>query len=244
MMLTKNDYIVNINERIITYKQNFINGAPFITEDDIKNIEKIFAESIELIETYEKKEFPDNINNELLQNIFLSIELRNILIRLIGYVPLDKMFLNSLAEFIGGKKCLEVLAGKGSLAKGLKDNGVDIIATDNYSWNNTLDMSDTWTSVEKIDCLDAIIKYGKDVDYIICSWIPMGDIGYKILKTMNDVNPECKMIVIGEDDGGCTANSKFFNHIMEVPDTYHIVNKHFKSWSGIYDNIKIVTYLD
>lgn len=229
-MITKEEYIEIISSRFMCNDGGYLECGTSELE-----------ESVELIEIYERKEFPENVGN-IIKNPILSTYLREVTIPLVGFVPLDKTFIQSLSNFIGDKKCLEILAGKGSLTKGLKDNGINIIATDNFSWNARLNLSDLWTDVENIDCLEAIRKYVKDVDFIICSWIPMDDIGYDIVKLMNELNPECKMILIGESEGGCTATEKFFNNIVDEPDTFDIVNEKFNSWAFIYDHVRVVKY--
>ena len=48
----------------------------------------------------------------------------------------DKHWTKELAKWIGNRKCLEVMAGAGWLAKALDFYKVDIIATDDYLWKN------------------------------------------------------------------------------------------------------------
>ncbi|WP_304576773.1 hypothetical protein [Romboutsia ilealis] len=220
-----------------------------------ENNEDIINEGKEIVKIYMEKKFPDDISSKF-RNSFVSTCFRNIAIRYVGFTLLTNKFLNNLSNYIGNKKCLEVMAGKGSLSKGLMDRGVNVIPTDNFSWKQKLNLDDLWTDIENIDCLDAIRKYGKDVDFIIASWIPMDNTGYNMLKLMNEINPECKMIVIGEDIDGCTANDNFFNNLEFVFEDYYqrdtqddmcifgMVNAipDFRSWSGIYDRVSIVRF--
>lgn len=149
-------------------------------------------------------------------------------------------WVNPLAEYIGDKKCIEVMAGTGMLSKALQNFGVSITATDSFMWEHTHWFpkdSELWTDIEKIDCCEAIRKYAT-VDFVVCSWPYMDDNCYECLMTMREVNPSCKMIYIGELDGGCTASNKFFEAADWVEDEEfdHSVYK-FMSWRGIHDRI-------
>jgi hypothetical protein len=58
---------------------------------------------------------------------------------------------------------------------------------------------------------------------------------------MREVNPNMVMIVIGEHEGGCTANYNFFNNINIINDKNIIkINKLYSCWNGIHDNIMLV----
>ncbi|WP_097006529.1 hypothetical protein [Lacrimispora amygdalina] len=86
--------------------------------------------------------------------------------------------------------------------------------------------------------ITAIEKYGNEVDFIICSWIPYGsDAGKESLIKIREVNPELKMIYIGEMGASC-ANDKFVE-TCEIIDNEFVkrANLKFKSWFGIHDRI-------
>lgn len=73
------------------------------------------------------------------------------------------------------------------------------------------------------------------------SWAYMDDVGYKVLKAMQEVNPKCIMLYIGEWEGGCTANDDFFSSIQEIEDKeFDEAVKHFKQWRGIHDYPQLV----
>lgn len=72
-----------------------------------------------------------------------------------------------LAELIGSRNCLEIGAGDGTLTRFLKQQGVQITATDNHGWNNSVSYPD-W--VVKLDACAALNKYKPEV--AICSWPP------------------------------------------------------------------------
>jgi 2-polyprenyl-3-methyl-5-hydroxy-6-metoxy-1,4-benzoquinol methylase len=53
-----------------------------------------------------------------------------------GFSCVAQDWVSELAQWIGNRKCLEIGAGRGLLAKALHDNEVDIVATDNYCWED------------------------------------------------------------------------------------------------------------
>lgn len=198
-------------------------------------------EGFNLIEAIIKKEIVEDVSWNFLNSFNASL-FRNYAIQYMGFALITKKFVRDLSKYIGDNKCLEIMSGQGCLSKSLRDEGIDIIATDNYSWDGRIDMSDLWTDIEKIDCLDAIRKYGKDVSYIICSWIPYENpIGYEALKLMNEVNSNCRMIVIGEGYGGCTADDLFFENLEEI-EINEEFTRNFRSWNCIHDYVSVIKF--
>ena len=162
-----------------------------------------------------------------------------------GFAIISKEWIQPLAKFIGKDKC------------------VDIICTDNLSWeeDSMTEWRDHFTEIENLDCVEAIEKYGKDVKYIIMSWAPYHEkesvLAYRKMK---EVNPDAVMIYIGEDKGGCTACDEFFDDTYmrstinyfedgdEIPpelteelrDMASKLNFLFPSFNGIHDRIAFV----
>ena len=166
-----------------------------------------------------------------------DIDIRNFVTSTIGFALVDKKWASKLSNFIGGKKCLEIMCGSGFLSKALKENNIDIIATDNFSWEGHWNDSETYyTNIENIDAIHAIEKYGKNMDYIIMSWAYMDNTAYKCLLKIREINPLCKMIVIGENRGGCTCDDMFFDSIEKLNE----FSIEIPSWYGIYDKIYMV----
>ena len=173
-----------------------------------------------------------------------NLEFRDKFISKLGFAAINKKFIEVLNdEVIKNKKCLEIMAGTGALSKALYDLGIDVISTDNLSWDD-LESYQSWKSrsfnVEKLDCVKAIEKYGKDVDFIICSWPPYDEpqATQAIIK-MREVNPNCKMIYIGEDQGGCTADDDFFNNWKDVYEPEE-TNGCFERFYGLHDRIYVL----
>ena len=157
-----------------------------------------------------------------------------------GFPLLSEDWIKPLARWIGDRPCLEVMAGKGILTYFLRQYGVKIRATDNFSWREQ-----SWFKnnnfVEELDCVEAVKKYGNKVLFILCSWPYMDDNAYKVLMTMRRINPKCRMIYIGEWMGGCTANEQFFEE-MQVEDlkTFYDAIKKYSCWESIHDDIQLV----
>lgn len=159
------------------------------------------------------------------------------------YALVTWSWVTPFAEWIGDKKCLEVMAGRGWLSLALQSLGVNIIATDSYSWSKERRWDEPVTEVEEIDAIKAVKKYGKDIDLLIISWPYMDNIAYNTIKELNNINPDAQIIYIGEDKGGCTANDNFFEHFKEINNKeFKKAVSNFQSWWGIHDHIKLGKY--
>lgn len=192
-----------------------------------------------LFDLCERREIPQSYNNDFL-NSFKNLGFRFHVIEKHGYPLVSWDWIDILVSFIGDSKCLEVMGGLGTISYALRQKNVDIICTDNGSWDDKW-LVDKWTDVEKKDAIEAIKEYGTSVDYIIMSWPYMDDTAYRCLQTMREINPECKMIVIGEGYGGCTADDDFFENIVIIEDSLiDEMNKKYQTWMGIHDYIELV----
>lgn len=189
--------------------------------------ETLINEVKETLELLKEHKIPNKYSKQLFDN-FVSIYIREEFIRLQGFTLLTHEWIDKLVKWIGTRKCIEVMAGSGSLSKILRDKNIDIIATDTFTWTSSFgswnSINNYWTSIEKIDCVDAIEKY-KDRDLVIMSWPPyQEDSAYKCLLQMRKVNPNMQMIVIGEGSGGCTADDAFLillkKFMMKISITY------------------------
>lgn len=205
------------------------------TEIMLKEVEK-------LNKSIENKEILDVFPKEVLYKYLMGYSMFETRQKYTKYsfAVVDKRWTGELAKWINGRKCLEVMSGKGVLAKALRDHGVNLIATDNYSWLH-FDFNDLWTNVEKIDAIEAIRKYAANVDIVIMSWAYMDDTAYRVLLEMRKVNPNAMMIFIGEDMYGCTADEDFFNNIELVEDeVFDKINDVYYTWDGIHDELMLI----
>ncbi len=152
-----------------------------------------------------------------------------------------------LSKWLGERKCLEVMAGRGWLSKGLREKGVDVIATDNFSWHkmpNYNKWNNLVTEVENLDAIESVKKYGKDIDILIMTWAYMDDVAYQVIKELHKVNPKALVIFCGEGKGGCTANNSFYDHFKDVVDTdfENKVASQYKTWYGLHDRLTLGKY--
>ena len=83
------------------------------------------------------------------------------------YCFYSRELIQSLADMIAGRSCLEIGAGDGTLTRFLKEQGVQITATDNHGWTQAVKYPEC---VNKLDAREALASYAPEV--VICSWPP------------------------------------------------------------------------
>ena len=172
-----------------------------------------------------------------------SMLARDDVIHFAGYCFLSNNWLRPLASWIGTRKCLEIMGGSGALSKGLQNFGVDIRCTDDFSWSEQHKWwyEHPWTSVEQIGAVEAIQKYGKEVELVLCSWPYTDDACYHSLMSMREINPTAMMIYIGEGAGGCTVDEKFFETAIVVPDSeFQNAVREYRSAYCIHDRLVLI----
>jgi hypothetical protein len=79
----------------------------------------------------------------------------------------SRPLIKALATMIAGRSCLEIGAGDGTLARFLKEQGVQLTASDNHGWEKSVTYPE-W--VLKLDAREALAKFAPEV--VICSWPP------------------------------------------------------------------------
>ena len=156
------------------------------------------------------------------------------------FAIVEQVWTKALADWLGPRTVLEVMAGAGWLAKSLSGHGINVVATDDGSWHNPspdgnhhlIDMTPIFP-VERLDAREAVRKYaGRDV--LVVSWPPYQD--ETIVEVCNLWGVEKPIVYIGEDEGGCTACDAFFARFrrdVDVPDIQ------FLAWPMIHDDIWI-----
>lgn len=177
---------------------------------------------------------------EIPSELFVKEEYRslhNYAISHMGYSVITVRNCRILSDLIQRRSLLEIMCGLGSYTYTLRHLGVPVIATDDYSWIDDDPKFIGWKqkpwidNIERIDAVSAIRKYGKLVDYVLMSWPPMNeDFAAQALETMRIVNPECRMIYVGEGKGGVTANDRFFDILSDVSEQYPNINELWESY--------------
>jgi len=76
----------------------------------------------------------------------------------------------ALAAMMRGHLCLEIAAGDGTLARFLRNAGVDIRATDDYSWGHAIHYPE---EVSKLGAREALAQIKPQA--VVCSWPPPGN---------------------------------------------------------------------
>ena len=209
-----------------------ISGASH--EDEYEKIIDLLEQHI-IPECYPETEAMSLSERELGMDSFVF---RNAILQNCGYALLAYEWIRPLAQWIRGRRCLEIMAGSGAFTYALSQCGVDVIATDDKSWSDPRSkwFASPWTEVEQLDCLQAIQKYGADRQIIICSWPYMDDSAYRSLLEMRRVNPDAMMLYIGEMECGATANDDFFGNLSIVEDDgFSASVQNFKQMHGLHD---------
>lgn len=170
------------------------------------------------------------------KNSFDNFYVRELYTENISWCLVNKSWTKDLANFLGDAKVVEVYAGKGLIAKQLKEFGVDITSYDNFSWNLN---NKTFTKVYMKDAEEAIKSYENGtIDFVLMSWVPYEDkTCIKVLKILKENQPNCKIIYIGEPYGGCNACDEFF----EMIDLEYMseLNQNFQHFDGMHDEIYV-----
>lgn len=83
------------------------------------------------------------------------------------YCSFADRFFSSVKEMVGDRTCLEIAAGDGFLTRYLEAEGVNIRATDDYTWAHRIKFPEF---VEKKDAASALKEYSPQV--VFCSWPP------------------------------------------------------------------------
>ena len=86
------------------------------------------------------------------------------------YCFYSQELISALAAMIGGRPCLELAAGDGTLARFLTDQGTAVTATDDASWSHAISYPST---VERLDAKSALRQC--DPKVVLCSWPPPGN---------------------------------------------------------------------
>ena len=223
------------------------------------NTEKIFYDDMQAIRSLLlKKEIPDCYPEDISSIAQLPFANKYYIdrfdfINISSFALVSKKWVKPLADYIGGKKCLEIMAGKGVLSKCLSDYGADITATDNFTWKwhrskqekagRPLGHEELWYAIEDMDCVDSVIKYGSRIGFIICSWPPYRDNKlHEALLKMREINSECRLIYIGENRGGCTADENFFMEAKIIKDDagFNYIAGNFQRWQSADDGIFLI----
>ena len=238
---------------LTTYAQNEILKKLF-ENDSMDNEEKSFwnlakenamympsPEVKDFIESLKRGDLVESIDCKLLKQLFINMYWHNTK-TIIGFISPTLELARGFKKIVGEGKVLEIGAGTGLLAKYLEAAGIDIVATDDYSWFSRNGFQwKKYFSVEKLDFKDAIRKY--KTDFLLMCWPKYDDpFAAEAAELFTELNPNGKILYIGEGSGGCTGDDLFHEGILEL-DPLDDINEIFPQWEGLHDNVYLVKWV-
>lgn len=188
-----------------------------------------------------KEALSEILMNKDLPQEYDSLQLRDLLIEDFGIFGLPtRDSVIELLQIIRGRPVYDMGAGTGYLSYCLEKIALEsfsfefrrgITAIDNYktkfsSLNGTLKKAYQWHNVLIQDALTIAKHIKKSV--VIMNWPDLdSDFAYSLAKNLHESN---ELIYIGEPDGGCNANDRFFDtvklELLDVP---------WYTWDGLHD---------
>jgi len=148
----------------------------------------------------------------------------------------DQVWTRELADWIGQRRVLEIMAGRGWLAKALAACGVRVIATDNGEWDGSHAQAVPVFAVRPFAALEAVKTFGNEVEVLLVSWPPCGD--EAICRAAEAWGGDRPIIYIGESCGGRNAPEDFFKWFHVLED----LNFPLQSWYGFHDAVLVGHY--
>lgn len=128
-----------------------------------------------------------------------------------GYVKITDEIVTAL---VANGPWLEIGAGPGALAEAIKKAGGRVVATDNYSWTGkNMQVRGNWVGqhgkVYKAEAAHAAtwIRRRPSIG-LLTSWPYMDSMAFDAASLLV---PGQKLAYIGENRGGCTASTEFFD---------------------------------
>lgn len=147
------------------------------------------------------------------------------------YAVIDQNWTYQLAEWIGKRRCLEIMAGAGWLSKALHEQGISIRASDDFSGDERHPKIKRVFPVMKQSALEAV--KGHTYDVLIVSW-PYGD--STLAEACKEWGSNLPIVYIGEGSGGCCASDSFWDNFEEIDN---LPDFELYSWPGIHDFVTI-----
>jgi len=205
-------------------------------------LQKISMGIWEEIEEHGPKEF--DLNNSPIDpnRIYDEYEKRENFIKNYGWAVPSKEAIETIKEFVGKDKILEIGSGLGLWAKILKEEGLYVATTDLLEDSNFCGLSleernkEPYTQVYKGNHLESIKFHNKSNKYnvLMIIWPPYNEpMANEALKEFAG----SKFIYIGEGMGGCTGDDSFFCTLQEEWTEIESVN--IPQWTGIHDYLSL-----
>lgn len=192
---------------------------------------------------------PDKLINDLkytnsfkLHDNFYLHNLRTEFIKDFGFVLLSHPLIETVSKQLENRKVLEIGAGTGFLAKQLIDKNVNLIAIDHQA-NKTSEygFDKQHTEIVSYKAASFLNRYKNNFDTFILSWPDYStDMAAKVLEKMQ---PKQRLYYVGESEGGCTANDRFFYLLERKAQLNQTLTDELTdlslSWPGIHDRWQV-----
>lgn len=181
----------------------------------------------------------DEVKLHLPKNIMGNFDCRMTHIKNLGFSLINSELVDSISYWIGNSKVMEVGCGTGHLSASLISRGVNVDSYDNF-------VGDYGIDIYKNQYVNVINKHITDInfsnyDVILMCW-PDFDNDMSKLVVDNMKKGQC-LIYLGENKGGCTANSDFFETVNKkfelLEDITDNLNEYHISFMGIHDWWKV-----
>lgn len=154
----------------------------------------------------------------------------------------SRPFIADLADFVGDRAVLEVMAGNGYISKGLRDAHKTVYATDSQAWTKENETGKhPVTPIEPLTALDAFHKYQDQVGVVVMSWSPDGlPLDWELLQAIRQADTTVDFVVLGEPHGA-TGSKTFWDHAQftENAASRHL-NRHYTAIDLIKDHVYLV----
>jgi hypothetical protein len=162
---------------------------------------------------------------EFLNNIMFSFTFREqIFVHMFGWSIPSLESLEDAVSFIELDTVVEIAAGVGFWSALLRSKNVNVYTTsivDNHYYNHKEMETNIWTPIEILSGVDAVQKY-TDANCLFLSW------GNGVLYQVLPLFKGNKIIIIGEDEGGCTD-------YLDCDDFYLVKCVDIPRWRGLND---------
>ena len=152
------------------------------------------------------------------------------------YARATDSFCKSMSQYLfDDAVVLDPMAGRGYLAQGLSAHGVNVIASDDYSWDQYRP-EEIPDGVHYMDAMESLRTFASSITHLILAWAPPKitldlDLAQEALK----INPDITVINIGEVHG-CTGSDDFWDHFeaVEVNNDNHAFMS-YETTAHLYD---------
>ena len=153
----------------------------------------------------------------------------------------NEEIIQRIVDFVGNDTILEIGSGLGLHARLLQEKGVNVIATDDNSWELITNNRKPFTDIHICSNMTALTGFMTEAKAIMFVWPPFTPT--KILhadSTSLSFFPGKKLIYIGEERSGATGSDKFHQRIEEEWELVDriVINPNF---SGQCDSLHLYT---